>query len=232
MIQPLSLRELSIVETLLRNRRDFFVEIREGVGVRDKIRAMLLSCVVFLAAYGAVMGGAHSVFQSLASAVKVPVLFLATLAICVPSLHYFNILFGSRQTIEQTLALILTAVSTTSVLLFSLAPITLFFLLTSPQYEFFKLLNVAFFALAGGLGIAFLRLGMRIVTESEGDAGVGSRRTVFFIWVLLYGFVGSQMAWTLRPFLGDPTKEFILFIQLGGNIYADIARTLAALLGF
>jgi hypothetical protein len=221
----------TIIETILRDRSDFFVEIRDGVGLRDKINAMLLSSFAFLAIYGAVMGAGHSFLQAVSSYLKLPVLYLVTLLICVPSLHYFNILFGSRQTISQTIALILTAISTTSVLMVSLAPITLFFLLTSNQYQFFKLLNITFLAIASFLGVSFLRQGMRAVTAAD-DQGRGARRYIFFMWIFLYGFVGSQMAWTLRPFMGDPQLPFILFLERGGNFYADVASTIAEVLGF
>lgn len=225
------LHHLNVVETILRSRHDFFTEIREGFDVTGKIISMVIACLVFLAIDGMVMGAAHSIAQAISSAIKVPILFLVTLAICVPSLHYFNILFGSRQTVQQTIALILTGVSVTSVLLFSFAPITLFFLLTSSQYEFFKLLNVVLFAIAGLLGVGFLRQGMSIVTEAGGESGVSSRRLIFLLWVLLYGFVGSQMAWTLRPFMGMPDRSFIVFEQLGGNFYTDILQTLGRFLG-
>jgi hypothetical protein len=194
---------------------------------------MFLSCLVFLAIYGLVMGAAHSPQQAVASVVKLPILFLATLLICAPSLHFFNILFGSKQTISQTLALILTAISTTSVLLFSLAPITFFFLISTTQYSFFKLLNVVFFAISGILGIVFLRQGLEIVTEREDEAeGIKTRRLIFIIWVLIYGFVGSQMAWTLSPFLGEPGLPFILIAQHTGSFYSDIINSIGTLLGF
>jgi hypothetical protein len=226
--------QLTVIESILRNRDLFFSEIRDGKAVRQKIIAMLVSCFVFLAGYGAVMGAAHSVPQTTASFVKLPTLFLATLAICAPSLHFFNVLFGSNQTVTQTIALILTAISTTAVLLFSLAPITLFFLISSSEYVFFKLLNVVFFVISGGLGVMFLRQGMRIVTETEDDesSDVYTRRLIFAIWVVLYGFVGSQMAWVLRPFIGQPDKGFILFSHSGGNIYTDVIESLRTLLGY
>jgi hypothetical protein len=224
---------LTVIETILRNRDLFFSEIRDGKAVRQKIIAMLISCFVFLAGYGAVMGAAHSVPQTAASLVKLPTLFLATLAICAPSLHFFNVLFGSNQTVTQTVALILTAISTTAVLLFSLAPITLFFLLSSSEYVFFKLLNVVCFVISGGLGVMFLRQGMGIVTETEDSEsdGIHTRRLIFAIWVVLYGFVGSQMAWVLRPFIGQPDLGFILFSHSGGNIYTDVIESLRTLLG-
>ncbi len=222
---------LTIVETILRNRRKFFTEIRQQIDVPQKIRAMLVSCFVFLAIYGVVMGASHSVQQAVASFVKLPLLFLATLAICTPSLHFFNILFGSKQTMLQTIALILTAISTTAVLLFSLAPITFFFLISSSQYEFFKLLNVVFFAIAGFLGVFFLRQGMQITTETEDEReGLKTRRLIFVLWIILYGFVGSQMAWTLHPFIGEPNAPFRLFDNWGGNFYSDVLFSLNALL--
>jgi hypothetical protein len=52
------------------------------------------------------------------------------------------------------------------------------------------------------------------------------------VWVLLYAFVGSQLAWTLRPFFGAPGLEFELFRGLGGNFYSNIFVSIGELLGF
>jgi hypothetical protein len=227
----LPMEHLSIIETILRNRRKFFTEIRQKIDVGPKIQAMFLSSFVFLAVYGFVMGIDHSIPQAIASMFKLPILFLVTLLICTPSLHFFNILFGSKQTIGQTVALILTGISTTSVLLFSLAPITLFFTISSSQYEFFKVLNVGFFGICGLLGVFFLQDGMRIATETEDEReGIGARRLIFVLWVVLYAFVGSQMAWTLSPFMGMPDNPFVLFAQRGGNFYTDIIYSITELL--
>ncbi len=222
----------TIIEAILRDRAIFFNEIRDDVKLGGKIRAMLLSCIGFLAAYGAVMGAAHSPAQALASMFKLPVLFLVTLVICTPSLYFFNLLFGSRQTLPQSVALILTAMTTTAVLLFSFAPVTLFFLLTSSEYAFFKLLNVASFGVAGSMGVIFLRQGMVAISDWDSPNGRRARRTIFLLWVLLYAFVGSQMAWTLSPFIGKPGHEFIVFRQVGGNFYSDVLGSLRQLLGF
>ena len=225
------MHRLTIIETILRDRGPFFNEIRDGVNVREKITSMLISSIAFLAIYGAVLGASHSLPQTLSSTVKLPLLFILTFFICAPSLHFFNVLFGSRQSAAQTIALVLTGISTTSVLLFSLAPITLFFLISSNEYYFYKLLNVVFFAGSGLLGMVFLRQGMRIVTEGEGADGIHTRRLIFAMWVFLYGFVGLQMAWTLSPFIGYPDKPFMLFKQVGGNVYADILESFLQLLG-
>jgi hypothetical protein len=225
------MNDLSVIETVLRNRFHFFIEIRDGVKLQEKMRATLISSILFLALYGAVMGSTHSLWQALSSAVKLPVLFLATVVVCSPTLYFFNVLFGSSQSLTQNVALILTAIAVTAVLLLSFAPIVLFFLLTTSGYQFFKLLNVAIFAISGWMGVVFLSQGMRVVATG-GNEGAGARRVVMWMWVLVYAFVGSQMAWTLRPFIGAPSMKFELFRQLGGNFYTNIFASIGEMLGF
>jgi hypothetical protein len=222
---------LAIIETILRNRRHFFTEIREGVELGPKMRAMLVSSIAFFALFGAVMGSTHSLWQALSSAVKLPVLFLATLVVCSPTLYFFNLIFGSNQSLAQNFVLILTALTVTAVLLLSFSPIVLFFLLTTNHYQFFKLLNVGVFTIAGVVGVVFLSQGMRIVSDSSQE-GAEARQNVVRLWILIYAFVGSQMAWTLRPFIGAPGLEFELFRQLGGNFYANVFASIGEVLGF
>jgi len=226
------LKNLAIIETILRNRKQFFSELRGGVDLGPKMRSMLISSIAFFALYGAVMGSTHSLWQVLSSAVKLPLLFLATLMVCSPTLYFFNLIFGSNQSLSQNFALILSAITVTAVLLLSFAPVVLFFLLTTSHYQFFKLLNVGVFTVAGVVGVLFLSQGMVIVSAS-GREGADTRRIVLWLWVLLYAFVGSQMAWTLRPFIGTPSiMEFELFRQLGGNFYADVFASIGEILGF
>ena len=226
--------DFAIIERILRNRKEFFTEIRDGIELRGKIKAMLVSSITFFALYGLVMGSNHSLWQTLSSGVKLPLLFLATLFVCVPCLYFFGLLFGSNQSFNQNLAVILTAISVTSVLLLSCAPITLFFLLTTnptSQYQFFKLLNVAIFTVAGVMGIIFLIQGMRVVSGIELE-GANMRKWLLIVWMFVYAFVGGQLAWTIRPFIGAPGSPFELFRQLGGNFYTDIFRSIGEVLGY
>ena len=225
------MNDLSIIETILRDRQRFFTDIREGIGLPEKMRAMLISSIAFLMLYGAVLGSTHSLRQTLSSAVKLPALFLMTLVVCLPTLYFFNVLFGSKQSLSQNFCLILTAITVTAVLLLSFAPIVLFFVLATSHYQFFKLLNVAVFAITGGIGMTFLNQGMRVVSAG-GKEGARARGCVMQFWIVVYAFVGSQMAWTLRPFIGAPSMEFELFRQLGGNFYANIFASIGEILGF
>lgn len=216
-----------VIERILRDRRGFFDEIANSDGVSQKIQGMLVSSVIFFAIYGAVMGFSNSLLQAISSAVKLPVLFLITLVICLPTLYFFNLLFGSRMSLSQTLALILTAIAVTAVLTLSFAPIALFFWLTAPHYQFFKLLNVAILTLTGFSGLSFLWQGMRHVEKGE---GARVRSLALWAWIVVYGFVGTQMAWTLRPFFGAPGLSFEIFRDLGGNFYVNILQSIGEIL--
>jgi len=225
-------KDLAVVEIILRDRHRFFEEIRDGIEVRKKTRAMLASSTAFLAVYGAVLGSTHSLPQAISSAVKLPILFLITLAICIPALYIFSAHFGSNQRLRQGIALVLSAITVTSVVLLSFAPITFFFMLTTTGYQFFKLLNVLFFTIAGILGMLFLSHGMQTISASSRKEGTKMRSLVLYVWIVLYAFVGSQMAWTLRPFIGYPDAKFELIRELGGNFYGNILLSIGEVLGF
>jgi len=213
----------TVIEHILRNRWDFFDEIQTSNEIATKIRDMLTSSISFFALYGAVMGSSNSALQALTSAIKLPILFLITLVICLPTLYFFNLLFGSRLTLPQTLALILTAITVTAVLTLSFAPISLFFWLTAPHYQFFKLLNVAILTLTGFFGLTFLVGGMNHVQQEDKRT---ARALILWMWIFVYGFVGTQMAWTLRPFLGAPGVPYQIFRQLGGNFYVNVIESI------
>jgi len=215
----------------MRNRYRFFAEIRDGVELRHKIQAMLVCSTIFFAIFGAVIGSEHSIWQAFASAVKLPLLFLLTLVICLPTLYFFNTIFESSLNLGQNFALLLAAITVTSIVLLGFAPVVLFFLITSSQYQFFKLLNVAVFVIAGWIGIWQLSQGIWMLTAHD-RRGARARSRIMRIWILLYAFVGSQLAWTLRPFFGAPGLPFELFRGLGGNFYTNIFASLGEVLGF
>ena len=103
--------------------------------------------------------------MALTSALKLPLLFLVTLAICLPTLYLFNLVFGARLSVRQSLALVMVAITVTSMLAVAFAPISLFFLITAPDYGFFKLLNVAILTLSALVGLRFLTGGMQVLND-------------------------------------------------------------------
>ncbi len=211
----------STVIFLLRDRKQFLEEIHSGVKIKSKITDLLISSFCFLAIYGAIIGASHSPLQILSSAIKLPALYLITLLVCLPTLYVFNVLFGSKQTVNQHFTFLLTTVSVIAILLFGFAPVTLFFLITVHDYNFFLLLNVAIFTITGIVGVSFLYQIMKPIANDDTSQGIKVRTNILRFWLVLYGIVGSQLGWTLRPFFGSP-GQFELFRPQEGNFFSGI----------
>jgi hypothetical protein len=47
-------------------------------------------------------------------------------------------------------------------------------------------------------------------------------KTVFRIWVLVFGLVGAQMGWVLRPFIGNPHMPFTFFREREGSFFEAV----------
>lgn len=190
--------------------------------------------------------------QLLASTAKVPVLFCFTLLVTFPSLYVFNALVGSRLNMVAMLRLVVAALCVMMAVLASLGPIVGFFAVSTTSYPFIKLLNVVAYAIAGALGLSFLlqtlhRLSIAPMNEpppSEGAEGeppppyqtpgalertrngvVDPRvRTIFRIWVVVFGLVGAQMSWILRPFIGDPHKPFTFLRERESHFFEAVVE--------
>lgn len=224
-------KHFGILLSLLRDRQNFLEEIRQEIRLQNKISSLFVTSSIFFAIYGVIIGASHSFGQALSSAIKLPAFYLLTLIICFPTLFFFNVLFGSRSSFKQHFVVLLTAVSVISVLLFSLAPVTLFFMITAPDsYQFFKLLNVLIFGITGTFGVKFLYEGMQLLSQQD-EIGKKTRTTILQSWLLLYAFVGMQLGWFLRPFFGAPESKFELFRAVKGNFYLDIMQAISEILG-
>jgi hypothetical protein len=55
-------------------------------------------------------------------------------------------------------------------------------------------------------------------------------RAVFRIWVIVFGLVGAQMGWVLRPFIGNPNLAFTLFRHRESNFFEAVLHHLMNLL--
>jgi hypothetical protein len=236
--------------------------------------------VLLAAAYGVCMG-AYAVFrpspesypylnQLFATTVKVPLLFVLTLVVTFPSLYVFSALMGSRLTVPAVLRLLVASLGVNLAVLASLGPIVAFFAVSTTNYLFMVVLNVAVFAVAGGLGLLFLLRTLHrmsyleqelpppptvpavptpptdevepeviVAQEVEDRAAAFDRledrrserpaQYVFRVWILLFGLVGAQMGWVLRPFIGSG-DEFVWFRERRGNFFESVWGALVTLL--
>ena len=229
---------------------------RDGLAVIPL--APLFAVNVLLAAwYGACMGvfGLSGRAEPewrfmLADAVKVPLLFLLTLAVTFPSLYVFNALVGSRLGVKDLARLMAAAMGVIVAVLAAFGTIVAFFSVTTTTYPFIVLLNVAVFALAAGFGVVFLvRTLERLTAPPPPPAEVFSDvpaeavaprppaatspsvRRVFWAWLVVFAVVGGQMSWVLRPFIGSPFKEFAWFRPREGSFFEGVMKSVRLLFG-
>jgi hypothetical protein len=228
---------LQLLDGILRRREDYFAEIFDSQNLRVRVRAFVLTIICLSFVYGAAMGASAFVVgfqrgleQMLASGLKVPALYLLTVLISFPALFIILVLMGSKLSFTQSLSLILLALTLNSILLAAFAPIVLFFIITDSSYEFVKLLHVVVMAFSGCWAMGALWHGLREMCEKSNLYPKRAVR-ILQIWVLLFGFVGTQMAWSLRPFVGSPDKPFQIFrAEQEGNFYKAVIHGFARVL--
>lgn len=56
-------------------------------------------------------------------------------------------------------------------------------------------------------------------------------KTVFGCWVLIFGLVGAQMGWVLRPFIGSPSQPFQWFRARESSFFEAVWQTLRQVFG-
>ena len=185
-------------------------------------------------------------------------LLFLTLYICVPTFYILDSLVGGALSLRQMLTIILAGFTIMATILLAFLPVTLFFLLTTADYTFIVLLNVAIFGLGGVGALVYFLQGYftiyRLETEpgpqitntgkcpscnkpikddqgfcsycgtrlmSAPNKGFRASSLPILIGCLVLIFVGTQLAWILRPYF----HFYPFFIRpLGGNFYIAILK--------
>ena len=63
----------------------------------------------------------------------------------------------------------------------------------------------------------------------EGQVLHNHVKTVFRCWVILFGLVGAQMGWVLRPFLGNPSTPFAWLRPRESNFFQAVWQAFVSL---
>lgn len=187
--------------------------------------------VVFGLAYGAVMGSFGGVFgerfwQVVFSAVKVPLLLAGTFALSLPSFFIVNTLFGLRSDFLYSMRALVATQAGLTIVLASFAPFTILWYASSSNYRAAILFNLAMFGSASVTAQWLLRRFYEPLIQRD-----RRHRTLLRVWLVIYGFVGIQMGWVLRPFIGTPnlTPQF-LRQDVWGNAYVRLANIIWSLI--
>jgi hypothetical protein len=191
---------------------------------RGSAVALLLGCS---ALYGAVMAGYNGMggdrdWMILYGALKVPMLFVVTMLLAVPCFYVLNLLSGAGDHFPRVWRGLVDFQITVSLQLLALVPVTLFINLTDGDYRVAQAASSLLFGGAAwnarrGLAAQYVPL----IAENP------VHRRLRGAWFALYTFIGIQMGWDLRPFVGSPDMPVQFFRADIGNAYVEIPRVLA-----
>ena len=190
---------------------------------RDR-RNALAGLATLIAVCGGLYGAAMGSFGSLTSdrwpqivfaALKVPLLLVSTFALSLPSYFIFNTLTGLREDFGEALRALAASQAGLTVVLVALAPLTLLWNVSSSDHIATILYNALMFGLATVGGQILLRRYYRPLLLRD-----VRHKVMLRVWGVVYAFVGIQMGWILRPFVGDPNRAIGFFREdTWGNAY-------------
>jgi hypothetical protein len=186
--------------------------------------------------YGAAMGWWRDPQQALYVAIKFPLIILLTTAGNALLNAMLAPLLGLNIPFRQSCSAILMGFTVTAAILGAFSPLMAFMVWNAPPmspevsgatYSFIKLSHVAAIAFAGTMGNARL---FQLLAQLGGSRTVARR--VLFAWLAVNLFLGSQLSWILRPFIGSPSLpvEFFRATALHGNFYENVYYSLLQLL--
>jgi hypothetical protein len=170
--------------------------------------------------YGAVMGTFGGVtgerlLQVAYSTTKVPVLLGGSFVLSLPSFYVFQSLLGLRADFGRSMHALLATQAAMAIILASLGPLVAVWYTTSDDYPRAVFVNGVVFAIASVSAQRILKRHYRDLIARD-----ARHRWSLAAWLAVYIFVAIQLAWTLRPFIGDPGAEVQFFRrETWGNAY-------------
>lgn len=221
-----NLEKMSLTQLAIREPEYLFELIHRGDDLYRKVRYYLSFSFLFFAGYGFGLGWYAGGWQLVSSTIKMPLLFMISGAICLPALFTFNVMLGTKLGFRQVAALTSLTAYISSIVLGSLAPIILFFNICSDSHDFITLLNVLLCGISGMLGLKILWAGLKYIAARRGEV---MNTNLLLVWIVTYIFVGTQLAWILRPFVGSPEK-FALFRDIESNFYIAVWKIIVRIL--
>ena len=211
---------LSSADDILRGRA---AQTEDSAHRAFKLLIVLVLCGLF---YGAVMGSfavagqLPRLLQILYSAAKVPLLVTVTFLISLPSYFVLNTLLGVRGDWSDVLRALISTQAVLTIILSSLAPFTALWYLSFADYSWAIIVNAILFGIASVAAQMSLRKAYRPLVGRN-----PRHRVLLRIWLITFAFVGIQMGWVLRPFIGQPDRPTTFFRSgAWGNAYVELAH--------
>ncbi len=214
----------------LQNKEAYFETMMDEKEAIKRILKQFLFMNLLGFVYGIVMGCYNGFYQAVSSGIKLPILFSLIIIICFPAFFIIQFVMGSKLSFAQMLTIIISGFTLMGSIMVSFSTIVLFFLITGDNYSFLKLLHVAILTLSGMFGMRTVIEALKFSCEKKNiypKTGV----QVFKFWIFILFFVGAQLSWSLRPFIGSKDQPFEIFREKEGNFYQAVIVSFIDMLG-
>lgn len=197
----------------------------------------LTASVIGSALFGAAMGWWRAPEQAIYTAVKFPVVVLSTMAGNALLNAMLAPLLGVNIGVRQSFLAVMMSFVIAAMIMGSLSPVLAFLIWNTPPLEMAQqagsshaiiLLSIVVMVAFAGV-VANLRLYQLLLALSGNRS---SARKVLFAWLAGNLFLGSQMSWILRPFIGSPglPVQFLRDEPMRGSFYEAVYYSLQQLL--
>ena len=183
------------------------------------------------------MGWWRDPMQALFVAIKFPLILLLTALGNALLIGMLAPLLGLNISFRQSLLSILMSFAIAAAILGAFAPLVVFLVWNAPPmipgvestgaYQFVKLVHVI---VIGFAGIASNVRLFQLLTRLAGRKRIARR--VLFAWLAVNLFLGSQLTWLARPFIGAPYRDVLFFRDnaFWSNFYENVFSAVQELL--
>ena len=189
-------------------------------------------------AYGAAMAWWRAPLAAFYVAIKFPLIILLTALGNTLLNAMLAPLLGLNISLRQSFLAILISFTIVATILGAFSPLVAFLVWNAPPmtddvahsvgtYSFIQVTHVVLIAFAGIIGNVRL---VQLLRELSGSRAIALR--VLLAWLAGNLFLGSQLTWILRPFIGSPALpvEFLRPNAFQGNFYETVFHSLLRLL--
>lgn len=192
---------LVVVEELVREPTRLLDGL-ESADATARIRTLIATIAIAGGVFGGVVGAHHGGVQVFYAALKIPLLLLVTLVICVPAFVGLSRAFGVAAPAREVVIVTLAACARVALVLAGLAPVVWLLAGWAGYHGTVLLLAMA----TGAAGLAGATLLVRAF-QRRGQLGWVAGLAMLAV----YGVVGAQTGWLLRPFVVRPRATHVVF---------------------
>ncbi len=222
--------------------KNIFLKIIQGSAqdfIQNKPKNIYLKLIllifIFSGIYGVTIGIWRAPLQGFYMLIKFPLLIILMILTTSIANWIISLTLGLKISFRNYFLLIFTTYSLASIMLASFSSILLLFLYNTPQVgsknenvgvAVVILFQVTFITIAGILSHLKLYRYIKEVTNKN----LATKLTI--IWLGLNLFIGSQLSWVLRPFIGNAASEiqFLRDRPLEGNFYEGLYNSIVNIL--